>query len=350
MSRGGLGRETATAQRPKLCGADVFVRIAAPGDAREIAAVVRAAAVAGYAGLFPPDRPPPPIDEFVTDWRRRLADRANDVAVAVDRDEIRGVVAVAPDRDMPSGRLLEKLYVVPDGWASGVGSALHDTGVRSVLRDGGTGLHLWVLAGNERARRMYERRGWRLVPGRTATPEGAGIVEVLYELGLPGPSLWADGAVEIALARPRDAGEIMTLQRAAFLRDAQIYGDPFMASLTQTGDEIRDLIVAPEWIVLVARIGWRIVGSVRARLDGPTAHIGRLMTAPDVQGRGIGRALMATIETLLDVDEHRLHTGSRSEDNISFYRRLGYVLVDDPAVPADAVTLTKRARPSHEVT
>ena len=37
---------------------------------------------------------------------------------------------------------------------------------------------LWVLEGNARARRMYERRGWRVVPGRTATPEGAGIVEV----------------------------------------------------------------------------------------------------------------------------------------------------------------------------
>ena len=67
--------------------------------------------------------------------------------------------------------------------------------------------------------------------------------------------------VTIGNARRGDVGEIMTLQRAAFLTDAQLYGDAFLPSLTQTKDEITDLIDDPSGVVLVARLGRRLVGS-----------------------------------------------------------------------------------------
>lgn len=141
-----------------------------------------------------------------------------------------------------------------------------------------------------------------------------------------------------------DAGEVLTLQRAAFLTDAQIYHDPFMASLTQTLSEIEELIVRPDVVFLVARVGHRIVGSVRAEVGGGEARIGRLMTAPDMQGRGIGTVLMDAVEARVSdvVSEFRLHTGNRSHANIAFYQRRGYALVADPDVPPDAVTMTKR--------
>jgi ribosomal protein S18 acetylase RimI-like enzyme len=151
--------------------------------------------------------------------------------------------------------------------------------------------------------------------------------------------------VIISDAVAADAGEILTLQRAAFLTDAQIYDDPFMASLTQTLDEIEALIGRADVVFVVARIGHRIVGSVRAEVHGDRATIGRLMTAPDMQGRGIGSRLMDQVEARLEpiVGILRLHTGNRSEANIAFYQRRGYVLVDDPDVPPDAVTMTKPA-------
>ena len=128
----------------------------------------------------------------------------------------------------------------------------------------------------------------------------------------------------ISRAARGDAGEIMTLQRAAFLADAQIYADPFLPSLTQSKDEIANLIDDPSNLVLVARLGHRLVGSVRASLDHNTAHVSRLMTAPDVQGLGIGRQLMTSIEAALDSDQIELSTGSLSTSNLSFYDRLGY--------------------------
>ncbi len=323
----------------------MYVRPAVAADAVRVAQVVRSAAIEGYAGLFPPGSAPPPIEQFVAGWQERIADPTCRVIVAVADDDVCGVAALARDDGVPSGRLLERLYVEPGTWTGGAGSALHDAAVRAALLDGADGLHLWVLEGNARARGMYERRGWRVVPGRTATPEGADAVELLYELGLPAPTLFTGRTAEISIARAADAGEILTLQRAAFLRDAQIYDDPFMASLTQPLDEIRSIIAADDWLVLVARLGFRVVGSVRAHLVDGVADIGRLMSAPDAEGRGIGRALMSALETMAAplVGRFRLHTGVRSHDTIDFYERLGYALVADPTVPPDAVTMTKTA-------
>ena len=134
--------------------------------------------------------------------------------------------------------------------------------------------------------------------------------------------------VVIAVAEPEDAGEILTLQRAAFLRDAQLYNDPFMSSLTQTVDEVRAEITDPERIVLKATAGHRIVGSVRGHIVDGACSIGRLMTAPDLEGQGIGGLLMAAIEERAapSVDRYELHTGAKSTGNIAMYERRGYCL------------------------
>lgn len=63
---------------------------------------------------------------------------------------------------------LRALYVAPERWGEGVGTALLDA-VRARL-DAGRRLHLEVFAANERARRFYEGRGF--------APSGDGTVTV----------------------------------------------------------------------------------------------------------------------------------------------------------------------------
>lgn len=152
----------------------------------------------------------------------------------------------------------------------------------------------------------------------------------------------------IERATPADAGEITTLQRAAFLSDAQLYGDPFLPSLTQTRDDIASVIERASSLVLVARIGHRIVGSVRADIDPETARISRLMTAPDLQGHGIGRRLMGAIEAAVTNDTLELSTGARSATNIAFYGRLGYRTLSTATLEngIDIVTMVKRKAPA----
>jgi tRNA (guanine37-N1)-methyltransferase len=124
-------------------------------------------------------------------------------------------------------------------------------------------------------------------------------------------------------ARPDDAGELSTLQLAAYLSEGQ--ATLSVPPLTQTLDEMRDSLSTGT--VLVARRGHRLVGSVRGEpKDDDVWYIGRLMVAPDLWGQGIGSELMAAIEGCAPPGTTRLRllTGAPSEHNLAHYRRRGY--------------------------
>jgi GNAT superfamily N-acetyltransferase len=130
--------------------------------------------------------------------------------------------------------------------------------------------------------------------------------------------------VRIGRADVSDAGEILTLQRAAYVSEAQLHGDPFLPPLVESVDQVRKTIA--DSLVLKATIGTRIAGSVRGRINDRTCLVGRLAVAPDLQGRGIGRALMGALEDEAAglADASVLFTGHLSESNLRLYRWLGY--------------------------
>lgn len=129
--------------------------------------------------------------------------------------------------------------------------------------------------------------------------------------------------VEIARAVPADAGEILTLQRAAYVTEAQLHGDPFLPPLVESLDQVRTVIETG--IMLKAIDSGRTVGAVRGRMSGSTCLVGRLVVAPDRQGQGIGSALLAAIhEAVPEATAFDLFTGHLSEGNLRLYRRFGY--------------------------
>jgi ribosomal protein S18 acetylase RimI-like enzyme len=133
-------------------------------------------------------------------------------------------------------------------------------------------------------------------------------------------------------ARPADAGELLTLQRAAYLAEAAIYDDFRLPPLTETLAEIRTAVTG--LTVLKAVIGTRIVGAARGRVTGDTCEVGRLAVAPDLQGIGIGTSLVRAIEDRFPgVRRYELFTGKRSEANIRLYERLGYREIADREHP-----------------
>ena len=130
--------------------------------------------------------------------------------------------------------------------------------------------------------------------------------------------------VTVRPVRPEDAGEVMTLQRAAFVQEALIYGTPEMPPLTQTLDEVESEL--QENLGCVALDGARMVGVVRARLDGRLLLVGRI--AMDRAGEGLGTTLLAAVERRgaeAGATEAELFTGSLSEANLRLYEREGYV-------------------------
>lgn len=129
--------------------------------------------------------------------------------------------------------------------------------------------------------------------------------------------------MEIQQAVPADAGEILTLQRAAYVTEAQLYGDPYIPPLVESVEQVRAAIEAA--VVLKAVEDGRIIGAVRGALSGTTCRVGRLVVAPDRQGGGVGTALLRALhERVPQARAFDLFTGHLSEGNLRLYRRLGY--------------------------
>ncbi len=122
------------------------------------------------------------------------------------------------------------------------------------------------------------------------------------------------------------AGELLTLRRAAFVSEAQLYDDPHIPPLTQTLDELVEDLGDENVITLGAWAGHRLVGSIRVLLEGKKATLGRLAVAPDLQGMGIGTELLLAVVPHLSegIEEVWVFTGRDSVQNLALYAKHGY--------------------------
>jgi len=149
--------------------------------------------------------------------------------------------------------------------------------------------------------------------------------------------------VEIRPVRPGDAGELFTLQRACWVQEQQANPGVEIPALVESFDQLRKWI--GEGVVLVAHSHGRLIGAARGRLHGESWAIGRLMVAPDLQGRGLGRILLQRIEEAAPESARSLElfTGAGSTRNLKIYRRAGYRLLPGEIAPG-TVRLVKRRR------
>ncbi|WP_433888261.1 GNAT family N-acetyltransferase [Streptomyces sp. CA-111067] len=134
-------------------------------------------------------------------------------------------------------------------------------------------------------------------------------------------------SVTISTAEHDDAEKILKLQYLCYQGEAELYGDYSIEPLTQTLDELRAELAGG--VVLVARLGEEVVGSVRGAVDDDgTARIGKLIVHPRLQRHGLGGRLLAAVEDRLaeeaEAKRYRLFTGHRSQVNLRMYRKLGY--------------------------
>ncbi|HMM96653.1 tRNA (guanosine(37)-N1)-methyltransferase TrmD [Phycicoccus sp.] len=161
------------------------------------------------------------------------------------------------------------------------------------------------------------------------------------------------GGLEVRAAVPADAPELLVLQRACWMPEGRISGSWHIPPLEESLDDVRRGLT--EWTTWVARVPsgggtpGRLVGSVRGRVRPGEPEVwesGRLMVAPDLQGRGLGRALLGLAESAAppSVTTFWINTGRVSEANIRRYRRAGYRLVPGEGAFSGTVDLTRRRR------
>jgi GNAT superfamily N-acetyltransferase len=139
------------------------IRPALPADAMEIAAVHVRSWQAAYAGILPaaylaalrPEDRAARYDLTHTD------PAAPYTQIAIDQGRIIGFATALPSEDAGAGwGEVRALYVDPDCWGHGAGSALLRSAEAHLARMGFLQAALWVLTGNHRAAQFYERHGW----------------------------------------------------------------------------------------------------------------------------------------------------------------------------------------------
>ena len=197
-----------------------MIRSASTADAAEISGVQRDSWLAAYEGIIAHeiiDRVTAPDDGarvrqvFQTrPWQRMVVAIAQNPIGQNPLNEpgIVGYASFGPELDVfapwphpvsPAGQQgqvgeLYALYVHPAWWSTGTGRALMDYVLARVSRAGFPNVMLWVLERNVRARRFYERAGFR-PDGASHVLDGlGGVIEIRYrrELG-GGPIVAASG-------------------------------------------------------------------------------------------------------------------------------------------------------------
>ena len=152
------------------------------------------------------------------------------------------------------------------------------------------------------------------------------------------------GEWEVVPAVPADAPEILTLQLACWVTEALVNDDLGIPALHEGLGDVEEALRS--WDCYVVRSAGRLVGGVRVRRAGDAWEVGRLMVAPDLRGRGLGRVLLEHAEATApsDVTSYTLVTGSRSEANLRRYKRAGYRVVRVHDGRSGPVELVKRRR------
>ena len=159
--------------------------------------------------------------------------------------------------------------------------------------------------------------------------------------------------LDVRVATPADAAELLVLQRACWVPEGRLSGSWTIPPLDESLEEVTAGIGA--WTTYAVRTAsaagapGRLVASVRGRVrpDDPTVwETGRLMVAPDLHGRGLGRELLALAEAAApaSVTTFWINTGAVSEGNQRRYRRAGYRQVPGEGTFPGTVDLVKRRR------
>lgn len=222
--------------------------------------------------------------------------------------EILGVVIVVDDE-------LSQLAVADAGRRSGVGAALLAAAEQQVLANGHDTIWLAVVAGNERARGFYERRGW--------TDTGATVYQAASAGGpIPVPvQRYEKRLAVVAVESPRSAG-VAELLRA---------GEDFAESLYPAEENFilpLEALEEPGVTVFVARVGGEALGMAALVQHDSEFELKRLFVSDAARGQGLaGRLLDALEGRARDAGAGviRLETGNRSDAAIALYEKRGYV-------------------------
>jgi GNAT superfamily N-acetyltransferase len=163
------------------------IRPARARDAEAIAAIV-VECDRTFVNFAPAGWQPPSYERELEVARDAFAQPDRWIAVAEAEGQPIGYaafIAASATRipvDDPELAHLGRLFVRPAYWGAGVATALHDAAIAEAAARGFNRIRLFTPASHGRARRFYEREGWRAVAEMPRSPLGLPLIE--YRRGL----------------------------------------------------------------------------------------------------------------------------------------------------------------------
>jgi GNAT superfamily N-acetyltransferase len=160
----------------------VTTRLARPSDAETMSRSLHLG-FATYRAFGPPAWEPPPFPNELEYAREKLRSRHTWALMADVAGEPAGHVSMYPDATRDDTVYLWQLFVRPPWWGTGLASMLHGAFVAEARGRGYRQGTLHTPAPHSRARRFYERHGWR-PDGPPAELWNFGIPTVRYRCRL----------------------------------------------------------------------------------------------------------------------------------------------------------------------
>lgn len=163
---------------------DPTVRPADPDDVPAIRRIGREAWHAAHGDVIGETA----VDRQLSEWYDEESLRASvtgdgRVFVVAETDRVRGFASAVPDPENDRWHLA-RIYVGPDDWGEGIGTAMLDR-VETALRERGVDAYeLAVMAENDVGVSFYEARGFERTDTRTVELGGVETTEHWYRKGL----------------------------------------------------------------------------------------------------------------------------------------------------------------------
>lgn len=141
-----------------------LVRHACERDSARIAGIHVRSWQRAYRGLVPDGmlEALDPIQRALV-WKELLGTPEETVLVVLRGERMAGFCSLLPSRDEDAPRRtgeIASFYIDPAAWGRGAGRHLMAEVIRQAEERGFKRVRLWVLAGDERARRFYEKAGF----------------------------------------------------------------------------------------------------------------------------------------------------------------------------------------------
>jgi GNAT superfamily N-acetyltransferase len=137
----------------------------------------------GFVPILPKEFRVPDADSFGPRLAEALRGEGVSSTLAMEGPELLGWVTFGVNRDRDASAVdgeVRSIFVHPDVWRSGVGSALLEHALKELYGQGYRAATLWSFDDNDRANGFYERHGFTRDGAEQRREFSAGALEVRY--------------------------------------------------------------------------------------------------------------------------------------------------------------------------